>query len=93
MQTCPCCRKKLSQKTLNTNYLGISGVNECPNCGAVFGQCYKGDSSRIVLPYWAESNVPMDQTFYFDLTTLGSAGVERTHGWADKVSRKIVQIG
>lgn len=91
--TCPCCGKKVSQKTLNTYYQGIIGVHECPHCGAVFGQCYLGDSYRVVLPYWAEGNVPPENTFYYDLTTLGGSGIDRRHGWADKTSRRIVQVG
>jgi len=93
MNTCPCCNKKVTIKTLNTSYKGIAGVHECPKCGAVFGTCYKGDSYKVVKPWMATENVPFENCFYFDLTTLGSDGIDRFHGWADKNTRLVVQVG
>lgn len=90
---CPGCGKAISNKTLNTNHLGVIGVHECPKCKAVFGQCYKGDSYKIVKPYMSTENVPFENCFYYDLVTLGSAGIDRIHGWADKATRLIVQVG
>jgi hypothetical protein len=88
---CPCCGKKISQKVMNENYLGIIGVHQ-HKCGAVFGQCYLGDSYRIVLPYWEESG-SFENAFYYDLVVLSGNGVDRRHGWADKTTKKILQVG
>lgn len=83
--TCPACSATRLRDT------EVCGVYECRKCLAVFGQCYKGDSYRFVLPYWHEGE-SADQR-YFDLTTVGSAGVERSHGWVDATTRRITQVG
>jgi hypothetical protein len=83
--TCPACSAARPRET------AVIGVYECRKCSAVFGQCYKGDSYRFVLPYWHEGE-SADQR-YFDLTTLGSGGVERSHGWVDATTRRITQVG
>ena len=96
---CPCCTKKITQKTLEKGYYvngrQMFGIYECPNCGAVFGECYLGDSYSIVKPYFAPNanDIPIEQTRYYDLTTLGSQGIGRRHGWFDPQSRYIVQTG
>lgn len=90
---CPCCDKELTVKAINAKYLGIIGVRECSHCGAVFGQCYKGDSYRVVLPQWHAGETTPEDLFYYDLSVVGSAGLERRHGWAHKTTRRIVQTG
>ena len=95
---CGCCGEKLTVKALNTYAVGASGreipgTHVCQVCGAVEGQCYKGDSYDLVLPYWAPAEVDPSEWVYFDLTVLGSAGVERRHGWFDRVSHKLTQVG
>lgn len=89
---CKNCGKKVSVKNLNTRYMGISGVFECAKCGAVQGKCYKGDSFRIVKPFMA-ANATFDNAFYYDLEVLGSMGIERRHGFADKETRLVIQAG
>jgi hypothetical protein len=37
--------------------------------------------------------VPTERCRYFDFTTIGSAGIDRRHGWFDVESRRVVQIG
>lgn len=94
MNTCPCCSKPITQamrRAQSPGYRGIPGVTRCPNCGAVFGQCYRGDSYRLVQPYWHEGE--SRDTFYYDLQTVGSGGIERRHGWADADTLRIVQVG
>ena len=88
---CRCCCKRVTIKARGAHYLGIGGVFECPHCGAVQGTCYKGDSYRVVRSRWHEG--PSERTVYFDLTTLGSAGVVRVHGWMDADTRCMVQVG
>lgn len=91
---CSACGKKISQKALNQRYLNIVGVYECQHCKAVLGQCYKGESYQIVKPWMhANPNVPLENWRHFDLTVLGSNGIERRHGWFDVDSRLVVQIG
>ena len=89
---CPSCNKRLTVKTMSAAYQGITGVHECPKCSAVFGQCYKGESYSIVLPQWQEDG-DFENAFYYDLTVLGSGGITRQHGWADKTTRRIIQTG
>lgn len=90
---CVNCAKRLSVNTLNAKYMGIIGVHECPHCGAVQGSCYKGDSYAIVKPFMAAGEAGFENAFYYDLEVLGSAGVERRHGFADKTTRLIIQVG
>jgi hypothetical protein len=93
---CPCCSKTMTVKAFNNPYKAggrtILGIHECPHCGAVFGQCYQGESYSIVYPRWQESG-DFENAFYYDLTILGSDGITRSHGWADKTTRRIIQTG
>lgn len=91
--TCQLCNRKLTLKELNTPVLGVIGTYECKKCGAVQGDCYKGDSYKIVLPFFVSQDIPMEKTRYFDLMVVGSNGLERRHGWFDPETRKIVQVG
>lgn len=69
------------------------GVFTCRRCGALYGDCYKGDSYRLVLPVFTTEAVPPEQCRYYDLTVLGSDGVTRRHGWYDVATRLIAQVG
>lgn len=84
---CPACSCKKSKATKH------HGVVECAKCGAVYGECYLGESYEFVLPFWVEAEPPAERTRYFDLTTLGSKGIERRHGWFDLATKRIVQVG
>lgn len=84
---CPACNGKRRNPTAHPM------VFECRRCGAIYGDCYKGESYEIVLPYMAEAEVPPERCRYYDLTVLGSDGITRRHGWFDPDSRRIVQIG
>lgn len=87
---CPACGGKRHARYDETK-IGLMDVYRCKKCGAVHGQCYKGDSYSIVLPYWHQGESA--DTFYYDLTVLGSDGVTRSHGWADTTTKRIVQVG
>lgn len=84
---CPACSGKRHDAT------ELIRVYRCKRCGAIFGECYLGDSYRLVLPYWAEADVPAERTRYFDLMTLGGEGIQRRHGWYDPETRRITQTG
>lgn len=90
---CKCCSKKISMKFASMPYKGIMGVYECPKCGAIQGECYKGQSYQIVLPFFSKNEVPNDEWVYYDLTVLGADGIERRHGWFDPATRLITQVG
>ena len=85
---CRCCGSKVNQEQTT-----VRGVFEC-HCGAIYGECYKGDSFRFYSPRFAPAEVGnQNDTFYLDLTTVGSDGIERFHGWIDKVTNLVVQVG
>ncbi len=86
--TCPACSCKRAKPTT----YGVT-VYECCGCGAIHGTCYLGQSYAVVLPYFVPEGTPEDDTFHYDLTCLGSEGITRRHGWADRKTRKIVQVG
>lgn len=90
---CPNCGRHLSRKVRSQRYLDIIGVHECPKCKAVLGECYKGESYRIVKPWMSDQDVPLDRWRHYDLTVLGGDGIERRHGFFDIETRLIVQVG
>lgn len=71
----------------------MTGVYICRKCEAVFGQCYKGDSYGIVLPFMTADKDATERQRYYDFTVLGSDGVTRRHGWFDPQTKLITQIG
>jgi hypothetical protein len=83
--TCPgCSGRRLPVK-------GEVSVFTCAACGAIFGECYLGESYKFVLPQWsAEINA---QGRYYDFICLGSQGITRRHGWFNPADRKILQTG
>lgn len=86
---CPACNSR--QNKTNFAEIGRGAILTCKRCGAVHGTCYKGESP--VLPFFAKDAVPAEDLRYFDLTLIGSQGVERTHGWYDPKTRLIHQVG
>lgn len=85
---CPCCSAKRRKPVA-----GQTQVFTCNSCGAVYGDCYLGDSYGIVLPRWETTNVPSESVRYFDFMCCGSAGITRRHGWYNPASKLIVQVG
>lgn len=72
----------------------VPGLYRCLTCGGIHGTCYRGEARQVVADAWHEGPADPEDTFYFDLTILGGDGqVERSHGWAHKTTRRIVQIG
>ena len=86
--TCPACNGKRHKA-----HSEVIGVYTCQKCGALHGQCYLGDSYRLVKPFFAPVDPPAEQVRYFDFVTLGSAGIDRRHGWYDTASGCVTQIG
>jgi hypothetical protein len=84
---CPACSATRGTETK------VGGVYTCAKCGGIFGTCYKGDSYSLVLPCFAKEPVAPEALRYFDLTTLGSDGVHRVHGWFDPQTRLVHQVG
>ena len=83
---CPLCSK--------TKGYSLGGQTfECASCGAIHGTCYLGDSYSLVKPFFGpECSTPEEQR-YFDLTCLGSRGVERRHGWFNPATKTLTQVG
>lgn len=84
---CPAC----SSKSLKSSKHGVQ-IAECRKCGAIFGTCYLGESYAIA-SYHLYPETKGAETFYFDLMVLGSKGLDRRHGWAEKGTNRVVQIG
>ncbi len=87
--SCPACS---SDRSAQYKYVRSPMIEECEDCGAVFGTCYLGDSYLIASPILYPQTDDM-VIRYFDLECLGSAGITRRHGWSDKKTGKMVQIG
>ena len=84
---CPACNGKRRNPTKH------SMVFECRRCGAIYGDCTRGDSYLIVLPVMAAEPVPPERCRTYDLTVLASAEISRGHGWFDPETRRIIQVG
>jgi len=71
-----------------------SGLYDCVECGAIFGECYLARSYEIVKPRMTTDAVPPDRECYFDFTCLGSdQKITHRHGWYDPRTGLITQIG
>ena len=89
MEACGGC-----SSTVGTPPPKVIGLYTCGHCGGIVGNCYLGDFHGIVKPRWcAETNVSQDRWRYYDVTTLGSKGRERQHGFFDKETGCILQTG
>ena len=84
---CPACSHKRAAFTK------VIGVYECKKCGAIYGECYLGESYELVLPYWVTDEVPAGNLRYYDLMTLGPGCPQRRHGRFDPASKRIAQVG
>lgn len=86
---CPaCCHAE------STVYKGT--IRRCTACGAIFGETDADTSYSLVKPEWAsEPNLPVSKWQYYDflITDPRTGEKHRRHGWADPVSRKILQTG
>ena len=87
--SCPACSSTSSRAH------DLSGVRVCAACSCIFTEraILRGDSFTIVLPSWDEAGIPIEDERPFDLTVVGSAGVERRHGWFNPATRRITQTG
>lgn len=87
--SCPGCSGRLKAEP------GLPGMTyTCRRCaGLISTSIYLGDSYTLVLPRWETADVAPEQTRYFDLLCLGSAGPERRHGWYNPATRLITQVG
>jgi hypothetical protein len=85
---CPACSGSLKSKD------GRLDLDECRRCEAVVSQTmYKGDSFEVVLPFFETGSYEPEEQRYFDLTVVGSEGVERRHGWYLPRTRRMTQVG
>ncbi len=85
---CPGCLHTMGNKADKNQ------VYTCKGCGGIFAHnIYLGESYDYVLPYFETETIPTEQTRYFDLTCLGSKGLERRHGWYYPATKRITQVG
>jgi len=84
---CPACGSKKRKATK------LFDVFVCGRCGALYGECWKGESYSFVLPHWETGKYYPHEVRYYDLTVLGSDGIERRHGWYLPRTKRIVQVG
>ena len=81
---CPSC---------NSSKVKANGrLHVCSKCGALFGQCYKGDAYNHV-KFNTLVDGDLSQAKYFDLTLLGSTGLQRVHGWYNPATKEVLQQG
>lgn len=83
---CPLCGYRRGHKT------NVTQVYNCAKCGALHGECYKGDSYGLVLPMF-DTQPQVVEEKYFDLLVIGSEGVSRRHGWYNPQTKRITQVG
>ncbi len=70
------------------------GIHCCPLCGALFGECVSlAVSYEYVKPRFASEDVPPQRWRYYDFTCHSGVGTVRRHGWFDRDTGLIVQVG
>lgn len=95
---CPACGDKRAPKhsALVPERLA-DRARECRACGCIHtpeGRAiYKGDSYQIVGATMTSCPEATARQVAYDLTVLGSGGVERRHGFFDPRTKRITQVG
>lgn len=96
---CPCCNSlDISFDVQVYQYKG-KGVNVCNVCTAVFGSLYKADVYKVValdhpLITGTESdNRPWENTRYFFINVVKVGCTSSVHGWMDRFTQRVFQIG
>lgn len=89
MSECPACSSTSSRSHF------VPGVRVCEACSCIFTEraITRGDSFTIVLPSFDEAGCQVEDERPFDLTVVGSDGVERRHGWFNPATRRLTQVG
>ena len=87
------CAHKQLQPFVTAGGRTIYGVSECQDCGAVYGQCYLGDSYEVVKPGFETERTDQSDAVYYALRLGGNDGITRRHGWCSKTTRRIYQAG
>jgi hypothetical protein len=88
---CAGCGQPVSDRAQDAGYKGLYNVFVCEHCGAVQGRIIKGDLATVV--HGPLSDGDMTNARYFDLEVLSSTGVIRFHGWCDRDTGLLLQIG
>ena len=69
-------------------------VYTCRACdGLIAMSIYLGDAYALVLPEFETGETAPEDRRYYDLTCVGSSGLTRRHGWYNRRTRRIVQVG
>jgi len=91
---CPACSNTNLETVVEEGVL----VRRCRMCDALFSDCIGiGDSYKLVLPLPAPDadQIIPERTRYFDFLCHLTTGMEvkRRHGWYDRITKRIVQVG
>lgn len=91
---CTACGESTIGESNRQDHETVRGLFYCKTCGGLLGTIYKGELFGVVKFVWHDPAVdgPEDPR-YFDITTLGNNGIDRVHGWYDRLSLKVTQIG
>lgn len=84
---CPAC--SCTKKTT----LGTTGLHVCKECECLYGNITLGNSYLYVKPYMTTDPTADERAVPYDMTCLSSRGIERRHGFYDKASGLITQVG
>jgi hypothetical protein len=92
MTTCPLCNA--STKYSSFPHADVPSVRVCRECGAYYGSVDSWDAVLRVVDVrrWSH-DTPAARQVYFDLDVDLPGGRDRTHGWMDRRTRLLVQLG
>ena len=87
-ELCPACNAPESTEFMVS-------IHRCVNCGALYGETTLEASYFLVRPEWATGpEAPVSEWQHYDFICQMPDGSQiRRHGWADPISRKILQTG
>jgi hypothetical protein len=72
-------------------------VMECSRCGGLHGafDSYEATKQYVIPEFYEGKDVESRFSYgrYFDFTYMDNGKLNRTHGWFDPVSKKVLQFG
>lgn len=87
---CPAC----NNETGNKHVSAVGCIQQCGACGAIFGECPENVSFWHVLPLWHKGESKPEDERYYDFSGKTAEGKPyRRHGWYNRYTRQITQVG
>lgn len=88
-ESCPNCSGRRFNKIINS---GGNTIKICKRCDALLGEMTRLVESKKYVD-GLDDNPKNMNIRYYNFIGMTSEGIARRHGWCDKVTGRIVQVG